>query len=106
MSIPAGPNKMPPVHPGEILQEELEYLGLTARQFSLALNVPPNRISAILHGQRGITVDTALRLARYFGTSPELDFIHLSEFASPLIGNETPGSLQLKGWPCSPCRSP
>ena len=72
MSIPAGPNKMPPVHPGEILQEELEYLGLTARQFSLALNVPPNRISAILHGQRGITVDTALRLARYFGTSPEM----------------------------------
>ena len=72
MSIPAGPNKMPPVHPGEILQEELAYLGLTARQFSLALNVPPNRISAILHGQRGITVDTALRLARYFGTSPEM----------------------------------
>jgi proteic killer suppression protein len=72
MSIPAGPNKMPLVRPGEILQEELAYLGLTARQFSLALNVPPNRISAILHGHRGITVDTARRLARYFGTSPEM----------------------------------
>jgi addiction module HigA family antidote len=72
MSIPAGSNKMPPVHPGEILQEELAYLGLTARQFAFALKVPPNRISAILHGQRGVTVDTALRLARYFGTSPEM----------------------------------
>ena len=64
-------NKMRPVHPGEILREELEELGLSARAFAMALCVPPNRITAILNEQRGITADTALRIARYFGMTPE-----------------------------------
>ena len=63
---------MRPVHPGEILRDELEALGLSANALSKALDVPVNRITAILHGQRGITADTALRLARYFGTTPQL----------------------------------
>ena len=63
---------MRPVHPGEILREELEALEMSAKAFATALDVPGNRITAILNGQRGITADTALRLSRYLGTSPEL----------------------------------
>ena len=65
-------NQMPPVHPGEILQDELIEIGLSANAFAKALGVPTNRITMILNGQRGISADTALRLSRYFGTSPKL----------------------------------
>ena len=65
-------NGMTPVHPGEILAEELEELGLSANAFAKALGVPTNRITAIINGQRGVTADTALRLARYFGTGPQV----------------------------------
>ena len=65
-------NGMRPVHPGEILREELDTLGLSASALSKALDVPVNRITLILRGQRSVTADTALRLARYFGTTPEL----------------------------------
>ena len=64
-------NKLRPVHPGEILADELRELGLTARAFAAALKVPHNRITAILNGQRGISADTALRLATYFRTEPQ-----------------------------------
>lgn len=60
-----------PVHPGEILRHEfLEPLGLTAHALALALRVPANRITAILGGRRAVTAETALRLARHFGTTP------------------------------------
>ena len=65
-------NGMRPVHPGEVLAEELQELGLSANALAKALGVPANRITAILKGQRGITADTALRLSRYFGTTPQL----------------------------------
>lgn len=65
-------NGMRPVHPGEILAEELEELGLSANALAHALCVPTNRITAILKEQRGVTADTALRLSRYFGTTPML----------------------------------
>ena len=65
-------NGMRPVHPGEILREELDDLGLSANALSKALGVPVNRVTMILNGQRGVTADTALRLARYFGTTPQL----------------------------------
>ena len=65
-------NGMRPVHPGEILREELDMLGLSANALARALGVPVNRITQILNGQRGVTADTALRLARYFGTTPQL----------------------------------
>ena len=64
-------NKMRPVHPGEILREEMGALELSANAFSKALGVPVNRITTILNGRRGVSADTALRLARYFGTTPE-----------------------------------
>jgi addiction module HigA family antidote len=57
------------IHPGEHLADAMEAMGLTATQLARDLQVPPNRITAILQGQRAITADTALRLARYFGTS-------------------------------------
>ncbi len=62
---------LPAIHPGEHLREELDELGMSARAFATALNVPVNRVAQILRGQRAITADTALRLARYFGSSPE-----------------------------------
>ena len=65
-------NEMKPVHPGEILSDELEELSMSATALAHALAVPTNRVTAILKGQRGITADTALRLSRYFGTAPQL----------------------------------
>lgn len=59
------------IHPGEHLAEELEALGMSASELARNLNVPANRITAILNGQRAITSDTALRLAHFFGTSAE-----------------------------------
>lgn len=64
-------NNMRPIHPGEILREEMEVLALSARQLAAALHVPANRVTGILNEQRAITADTALRLARFFGTTPE-----------------------------------
>ena len=61
-----------PIHPGEFLREDfLVPLGLSANALALALRVPVTRISEILRERRGITADTALRLARYFGTTPD-----------------------------------
>ena len=64
------PKKLPPVHPGEILLEEfLEPMGISQYRLAKDISVPPRRINEIVHGLRGITADTALRLARYFGSS-------------------------------------
>ena len=59
------------IHPGEHLAEELSELGISAAELARKLSVPTNRITGILNGQRSITGDTALRLAHFFGTSPE-----------------------------------
>jgi addiction module HigA family antidote len=61
-----------PIHPGEILADELEEIGISAAELARTLAVPANRISQIIAGKRAISADTALRLARYFGTSPDL----------------------------------
>ena len=64
-------NKMRPIHPGEVLRDELDALGLSANAFAKALDVPANRITGIIKEQRAVTADTALRLARFFGMTPE-----------------------------------
>jgi len=64
-------NRMPPIHPGEQLRDELDALDMSANSLAMALAVPATRVSDILAGRRGITADTALRLARYFGTTAE-----------------------------------
>ena len=65
-------NGMRPVHPGEVLRDELDEPGLSADALSRALGVPASRMRMILNGQRGLNADTALRLARHFGTTPQL----------------------------------
>jgi len=59
------------IHPGEHLAEQLEALGISAAELGRRLDVPPNRITAIINGQRSITGDTALRLGHFFGNSPQ-----------------------------------
>jgi len=59
------------IHPGEHLAEELEALGMSAAELARKMDVPTNRVTQILNGERAITGDTALRLAHFFGTSPE-----------------------------------
>ena len=63
--------KLAPIHPGEILTEEfMKPLGLTQYRLAMDIGVPPIRISEIVHGKRSVTADTALRLGRYFSTTP------------------------------------
>ena len=64
--------RLPPIHPGEHLKEFLDDFGLTKNKLAKALHVPPNRVTAIINGTRGITAETAMRLARYFGTSVQM----------------------------------
>ena len=61
----------PAIHPGEQLAEELKALGMSAAELARQMQVPTNRVTEILHGQRALTGDTALRLGHFFGTSPE-----------------------------------
>jgi len=61
-----------PVHPGEVLKEEfMAPLGVSANALARAIHVPPNRVAAIVNGTRGVSANTALRLAKMFGTTPE-----------------------------------
>lgn len=62
--------KLSPVHPGEVLLEEfLRPLGISQYRLAKSISVPPRRINELVHGQRAVTADTALRLSRFFGTS-------------------------------------
>ena len=70
--MPKKAHRLPPVHPGEILREDLlKPLGISVNRLGRDLRVPVTRMSEIVNGRRGVTADTALRLARYFGTTPE-----------------------------------
>lgn len=62
----------PPIHPGEVLADELAELGANASDVARAIDVPVNRITEILGGRRSITADTALRLGKFLGTGPEI----------------------------------
>ena len=65
-------NRLKPIHPGEILDKEfLEPLNVSQYRLALDIGVPPRRINEIVHGTRGITADTALRLGHYFGMTPQ-----------------------------------
>jgi len=59
------------VHPGEILKDELDELGVTPTEFARQIDVPPNRVSQIIAGKRAVTGDTALRFGHWFGTEPQ-----------------------------------
>jgi len=60
-----------PIHPGEILSDELEEIGLSAKKLADVIQVPPNRLYQLLAGKRNVTADTALRLSQYFGMSAD-----------------------------------
>lgn len=62
----------PPIHPGEVLNEDfIKAFGITQHKVAIDIGVPPRRINEIVHGKRGITADTALRLGKYFGVEPQ-----------------------------------
>lgn len=81
-----------PVHPGEILADELAELGMTATELARQLRVPHNRITQIVQGKRAVTGDTALRLGHWFGTSPvfwmNLQGLHDVALAERIFGGE------------------
>ena len=93
-------NKMRAIHPGEILKGELEELNLSANLFAKALDVPTNRITAILNEQRGVTADTALRRARFFGSTPDfwmsLQSSYDVKLARAAVGKEIEKSVKPK----------
>jgi antitoxin HigA-1 len=70
--MPGKVKKLPPIHPGQVLKTVFEEAGLTANAVALALRIPANRLTEIINGRRSISADTALRLARYFGTSSQM----------------------------------
>jgi addiction module HigA family antidote len=81
-----------PIHPGEILADELTEIGVTAAELARQIHVPANRISQIVNGKRGITGDTALRLGHWFGMNPRF-WINLQsaydlEVAEAAIGRQ------------------
>jgi antitoxin HigA-1 len=88
------------IHPGEHLAEELKELGLSAAELARRLDVPTNRITGILNGQRAITGDTALRLAHFFGTSAEfwlnLQSLYELRLAQKKIGKSIKALPRLK----------
>jgi antitoxin HigA-1 len=87
--------KMAPIHPGEILQEEfLELLGLSQHRLALDIHVDPRRINEIVSGKRSVTANTALRLARYFGTSPEFWLGLQSQYDLDIEEDELGGRIE------------
>src|SRR5438874_2312811 len=89
-----------PIHPGEHLSEELKELGMSAAELARRLHVPTNRVTSILNSQRAITGDTALRLAHFFGTSPEfwlnLQSLYELRMAQKKVGKAINGLPTLK----------
>ena len=79
-----------PIHPGEILAEELQTIGVSPTELSRQIRVPPNRISQIINEKRAVTGDTALRLARWFGTSPQF-WMNLQSSFDLLTAEQTTG---------------
>jgi addiction module HigA family antidote len=98
--MPTKTKTMPPIHPGETLREDfLKPLGLTANRLAAGLFVPVTRINDIVRGRRAITADTALRLARYFGTTPQF-WINLQSNYDLELAQDAKG-LEISGrvWP-------
>jgi addiction module HigA family antidote len=80
----------PAIHPGEILADEIQELGISAAELARRLHVPTNRITEIIKGKRAITADTALRLGYWFGTGPEL-WINLQKSYELRLAQEQTG---------------
>lgn len=81
---------MPAVHPGAVLEDELDELGVTPTELARQIAVPPNRVSQIIAGKRGVTGDTALRLGHWFGTEPQF-WLNLQAQWDPLEAERATG---------------
>ena len=92
-----------PIHPGEILADELDELGVSQTEMSRQIRVPANRISQIINGKRSITGDTALRLAHWFGTSPQF-WMNLQALYDVRMAEEDAGT-EIKTLPTKPEKS-
>ncbi len=97
----------PAIHPGEILMEELAELGVTPTELSRQINVPPNRVTQIIHGRRSVTGDTALRLGHWFGTSAQF-WLNLQSAYDIRVAEERAGReiAELPTRPTDPAVSP
>ena len=93
-----------PIHPGEILADELEELGVSPTELARQIRVPANRISQIINGKRSIPGDTALRLAHWFGTSPQF-WMNLQALYDVRMAEEDAGT-EIKTLPTKPEKSP
>lgn len=88
-----------PIHPGEILRDELDEIGINAKKLAEALHVPPNRVSQIINGRRAITADTALRLSRFFGTAPAFWMNLQQSYDLRLAAKNSPKDIRkIKPW--------
>jgi len=83
-----------PIHPGEVLGEELTLLNMSVAEFARQIKVPTNRITGILHGRRAITADTALRLGHWFGTSAQFWLNLQTLYELRLAENETGAEIK------------
>ena len=89
-----------PIHPGEVLAEELEQLGISPTELSRQIRVPANRVSQIINGKRAITGDTAMRLAHWFGTSPHF-WMNLQALYDVRLAEQEAGT-KIKSLPTRP----
>lgn len=83
-----------PIHPGEILADELKELKMSASELARAIMVPPNRISQVIAGKRSITAETALRLGKWFGTGPHIWLNLQQAYDLDLIQQNLPASIK------------
>ena len=94
-------NKMPPIHPGEVLLEEfLKPMGISQNRLAMCIRVPTTRINDIVHGRRAITADTALRLGRFFSTSAELWLSLQKSYDLDVARDELGDRLEREVQPC------
>jgi addiction module HigA family antidote len=89
------PQKLPPIHPGEILLEDyMKPLGLSAHRLAMALHVPATRVAEIVHGRRAITADSAVRLGRYFKTTARFWLNLQTAYDLEMIEDETLAQIE------------
>lgn len=82
------------VHPGEVLKDELEELGITPTEFARQIEVPPNRVSQIIGGKRAVTGDTALRFGHWFGTDPQFWLNLQAQYELVVADKETGAAIR------------
>jgi addiction module HigA family antidote len=92
-----------PIHPGEILADELAELGISATELARQIRVPANRVSQIINGKRAITGDTALRLAHWFGTNPQF-WMNLQALYDVRVAEQESGR-EIKALPTKPAKT-